>query len=77
MDLNQFAKWQSEGKDRSVTIELTKNVEKGCKIWAYDYKLQIGQHVQSVDEIDLEGQKEREEKGKYIALRKKYGENNG
>lgn len=63
MDLNQFLEWQRARKSRTVTIEIGRrsNSEK-ILVWAYDYKLQVGQIVQSVDEIDLEGEKTKEEK---------------
>ena len=66
MDLNQFLEWQRARKSRTVTIEIGRrsNSEK-ILVWAYDYKLQVGQIVQSVDEIDLEGEKAKEEKAIY------------
>jgi len=68
MELNQFIDWQKEQpKSRHVDIKIT---PWETKIWAYDEKLQVGQHVKSVDEIDLESKKEQEDKAKYEALKK-------
>lgn len=73
MDLNQFLEWQKEGKDRTVTIEIgsRSNSEK-IHVHAYDYKLQVGQAVKSVDEIDLEAEKTKREKAEYERLRRKF-----
>lgn len=73
MDLNQFLEWQRAEKGRTVSIELghPRN-QKHIKVWAYDYDLATGQHVQSVDEIDLEAEKGKEEKAQYERLKKKF-----
>jgi hypothetical protein len=43
-------------------------------IWVYDYNLMIGQHVNSVEEIDLQTKKDKEDKKKLEELKKKFGE---
>jgi hypothetical protein len=61
IDLNQFRDWQQEAPERrSVSIELTKYKDNKHAVWVYDYELMTGQHVQSVAEIDLEGEKRRD-----------------
>lgn len=73
MDLNQFLEWQKEGKDRKVTIEIGSCVNrKKIHVWAYDYKLQVGQIVESVDEIDLEAEKAKEDKAEYERFKRKF-----
>ncbi|MGA4519287.1 hypothetical protein ACPA0F_18675 [Solibacillus silvestris] len=57
INLEAFQQWQSEGK-RSVKIELGNIYDnENVSVWVYDYDLQIGQLVSSVDEIDLEGRR--------------------
>ena len=73
VDLNQFYAWQQEKPEtRSMRIEADPFKSQDIKVWVYDYGLQAGQFVQSVDEIDLEGKKEAEERAEYEALRAKY-----
>jgi hypothetical protein len=73
MDLNKFYAWQQEKPEtRSMRIEA--DPFKDVTIWVYDYKLQVGQLVQSVDEIDLEGAKEAKERAQFEALKAKFKE---
>jgi len=73
IDLNQFYQWQQEEKSRTVTIKIGEFGEpEKLKVWVYDYKLDAGQHVTSVDEIDLEAEKERRERAEFERLRSKY-----
>ena len=75
MDLNQFLEWAREDENRYVSIkigELTGTEE--VKIWVYDYQKGVGQLVKSVDEIDLDAEKERVELEHYKRLKEKYGE---
>jgi len=55
-DLNKFVDWVREGKNRrNVTITIGSPSDKDeLRIWAYDYDWEAGQHVTSVEEIDLE-----------------------
>lgn len=70
MDLNQFIEWQKKkSKSRHVDIKIT---PWGTKIWAYDEKLQVGQHVKNVNEIDLEAKKADEERAEFERLKKKF-----
>ena len=73
MDLNSFITWQGEKSTRSVTIRIgdtpgTTSIE----VFAYDYETSTGQHVTSVGEINLSGEKERRERAEYEALKKKF-----
>jgi hypothetical protein len=74
MDLNSFLGWQAEDTDRHVDIEIkSDNGKQVIKIWVYDYHLQEGSHVQSVDDIDLHAVKEAKERAKLAELQQKYG----
>jgi hypothetical protein len=60
IDLNQFRDWYNEDPGRrSVKIEFCRSKDIKHGIWVYDYELMEGQHVQSVAEIDLEGERRR------------------
>ena len=84
IDLNAFLDWASEKpKSRSVTIKIarpgrypaTRAVQKHdleIEIWVYDYTLETGQFVKSVDEIDLERHKKEEDMRTLQELKKKY-----
>lgn len=77
IDLNSFIDWQAEDvKNRLVhpTIEGNKEGEQIIKVWVYDYKLQTGQFVKSVEEIDLVKQKRRDDKRKFEELKRELGE---
>jgi len=60
--IESFEKWASEGW-RSVKIEI--EINKPTYIWAYDYKLGVGQYVDAVEEIDLIAAKEKQERREY------------
>jgi hypothetical protein len=71
INLNQFRDWQAKDPDnRCVDIKISKY--EGTKVWVYDRILGTGQFVKSVDEIDLDGLKEVEDRAKYERLRAKY-----
>jgi len=78
LDLNKFIEWVEEKSTRSVSIEIGEGVynpvnnDWGIKIWVYDTDICEGQHVMSVDEINLEGKKERQEKEQYERLKAKF-----
>ena len=82
LDLNKFIDWVGEKSTRRVSIEIGKDVynpaskglpiKRGISIWVYDTDIGEGQHVMSVDDIDLEGEKERREKEQYEKLKAKF-----
>lgn len=80
LDLNKFVEWAKEKDTRIVSIEIGENVYNpanpnhrwGIKIWVYDAAIREGQHVISVDDIDLEAQKERFEREQYEKLKRKF-----
>lgn len=73
MDLNKFYEWQQE-KPQERWLSIKSDPVSGVYIWVYDQTLMAGQRVHSVEEIDLEGKKEAEERAKYEALKAKYEE---
>ena len=68
-DLNQFAEWQKGNKSRSIEIKIN---ARETRIWAYDSSMEVGQFVQSVDEIDLAARKEQKERAEFERLRAKF-----
>lgn len=73
MDLNKFVEWQKEHKNCSVSLEIGKEPRTNeIKIWVYDYDLMVGQHVTSVDEINLQSKKDNEDREIYEELKKKF-----
>lgn len=78
LDLNKFIEWAKEKDTRRVSIEIGNDVynpannDWGIKIWVYDTDICEGQHVMSVDDIDLEAQKERFEREQYEKLKRKF-----
>ncbi len=77
LDLNDFVKWQQEApEDRKVRIEIgtLDSYEDDIKVWVYNWKLQTGQYVNSVDEIALEEKKVEEERAELKRLLALHGE---
>lgn len=76
MNLNDFAKWQSENPAaRSFEIKMEParhGKQSTLSAWVYDYDLMIGQLVRSVEEIDLMAHHEKEEREKLAELKAKY-----
>ena len=72
MDLSQFQSWQQEKPDtRTVKIEIEPD---RTTIFVWDRNLRVGQIVNSVDQINLEGRVEEEERKKFAELQAKYGD---
>jgi hypothetical protein len=70
VDLNQFSRWAAEKPRRSVTIEIGDPCNNEyLNIYAYDYDLSTGQHVTSVEEIDLDAKYEADLEEKIQTLR--------
>ena len=68
-DLNQFAEWQKGNKSRFIEIKIN---ARETRIWAYDSSMEVGQFVQSVEEIDLAARKEQKERAEFERLRAKF-----
>jgi hypothetical protein len=81
INLNPFLTWQAEKPHiRMVSISIESRImddEQVVSIWCWDSKLQAGQYVQDVSEINLEQVKEEKERNEYERLREKYGSNGG
>ena len=74
-DLNKIREWVQEKKGRHAVIDLGNTFDnKYERIWVYDYELSVGQAVKSVDEINLEAEKEKQERETFEKLKAKYGE---
>jgi hypothetical protein len=75
MDFKKFVKWQAENPNRHVRIEIwnDSNGKQAINAWVYDHGLMSGQLVYSADEIDILGNKEKEERRTLDELLKKYG----
>ncbi len=71
VNLNDFLTWQQEAPDRRrVTIEMgSLSHKEQVKIWCYDWELKTGQHVSTVDEIDLEAKRKEEDQKEYMRLK--------
>ena len=68
--LEEFQKWQQEKPTtRTVDIDIAKD---GVTVWVYDTDMWQGQFVESVADINLEGEAERKEREQYDKLRAKY-----
>ena len=75
VDLNKFIEYQKEHPYCHVRIDIGEIPGTNMiNIWVYDYNLMIGQHVNSVEEIDLQTKKDKEDKKKLEELKKKFGE---
>lgn len=75
-DLNAFKKWVKDGNgNRKVTINIGEYDNKDfLNIHVYDFNLNGGQAVRSVDEIDIEKANEADEKALLQRLQSKYGD---
>ena len=74
--LKDYQEWQAGSPGRSVSIKIQNSIYKDepqTNIWVYDNLLMAGQYVNSVEEIDLEYEKEKEERAVLKKLHVKYG----
>jgi hypothetical protein len=77
-DYNKFIAWAQEKPEvRSVKIETESFYAKEVNVWVYDYSLEVGQHVTSVEEIDLENEFKHKELAEYERLKAKYEKKSG
>jgi len=75
VDLNQFYEWQKQDRYRSVSIEIgNPNDNTHFRVWVYDFRLGVGQSVNSVEEIDLESKLKEREYERYLSLKQKFEE---
>jgi hypothetical protein len=73
-DFEAFLAWQRE-KPESRSIDFKIEPEKyktNGSVWAYDYALGVGQHVDKAEEINLEAVADEQEEETYERLRKKF-----
>jgi hypothetical protein len=65
-------KWVKEG-NRSIKIEIGEvGNNEYFSFWAFDYDLMEGQHVNSIEEINIEAVKEKADREKYESLKAKF-----
>lgn len=69
INLEKLEKWVNEKKTRSARVTLEYNV---LLVWVWDSQLGVGDLVESVDEIDLEAVKEKQEREKYKELKERF-----
>ena len=69
VNLEKLEKWVNEKKSRSARVTLEQNV---VLVWVWDSKLAVGDHVESVDEIDLEAEREARDKRQYEKLKERF-----
>lgn len=74
IDLNQFVEWAKQNPStRTVDIHINSSTRSDfITVWVYDKALQAGQHVKSVEEINLEDKKSRQERLEYERLKAKF-----
>lgn len=75
--MNEYDKmfqWVKEGGgNRTISIEIGKiGDDLFLRKWAYDFNLKVGQHFDSIDEVDLEKVKETKEQLEYMRLKQKF-----
>ena len=73
-EYDKMLEWVKEGNgNRTISIEIGRSGDDTyLSKWAYDFNLKVGQHFDSIDEVDLEKIKEVEEQKEYIRLKRKY-----
>lgn len=74
IDLNQFVEWAKQNpKTRTVDIHINSLTHPNfITVWVYDSKLQIGQHVKTVEEIDLVARAAEKEMLEFERLKAKF-----
>ena len=73
-EYDKMLQWVRDGcGNRTISIEIGRiGDDSFLRKWAYDFNLKVGQHFDSIDEVDLEKIKEVEEQIEYIRLKQKY-----
>lgn len=73
-EYDKMLEWVKEGSgNRTISIEIGRSGDDTYLIkWAYDFNLKVGQHFDSIDEVDLEKIKEEKEQKEYIRLKRKF-----
>lgn len=73
-EYDKMLEWVKEGNgNRTISIEIGRSGDDTyLSKWAYDFKLNVGQHFNNIDDVNLEEVKELEEQKEYIRLKQKY-----
>jgi hypothetical protein len=70
MTLQELHEWAAvEPMDRNVHLKIERG-EQSC--WVYSFRLQEGQFIEEVSEIDLEGQQREKDRKRYAELRARF-----
>jgi len=74
LDISSFVAWVKAKEGRGFQIEADNYRAEDFKlqIYVHDYTLGIGQFVNSVEEINLEGRKIERDREKFEQLRKQF-----
>jgi len=71
MDYKAFEDWVKAKPRRHCAIDIgSPSDNQYVRVWVYDYDLMVGQHVTSVEEIDLESVRKKELEAKIAELQK-------
>jgi len=71
VDLNTFRDYAKEHPECWIKITFN-DTDSKFGIWVFSTKLMVGQHVFSVDEINLEKEKEEQDKKLFAKLQAKF-----
>lgn len=72
-DFERLMEWQKAKVGRTFDIKVGEpSYHSSFKVWVYDYNMQTGQHIDSVDEINLAAVKEEEERKQLEYLKQKF-----
>jgi len=73
-EYDKMLEWVKEGGgNRTISIEIGRiGDDSFLRKWAYDFSLNVGQHFNSIDDVDLEKVKEVKEQKEYIRLKQKF-----
>lgn len=74
MNITDFINWVKAKEGRGFQIQADNYCKEDYKfsVYVHDYTLGVGQFVNGVDEINLEGRKLRRDKEKFEQLRKQF-----
>lgn len=73
-EFDKMLQWVRDGcGNRTISIEIGRSGDNTyLSKWAYDFKLNVGQHFNNIDDVNLEKVKELEEQKEYIRLKHKF-----
>ena len=73
-EYDKMLQWvKNGGGRRAISIEIGRSDD--CtyiRKWAYDFDLKVGQLFDSIDEVNLEKEKEKKDRLEYLRLKQKF-----